>query len=314
VSTQAPLTTDQARQLLAAARPGWRLLRIRPFAGATSAQVTAIDARQADGQPATVVLRQYGAANLRADPHAARSEFRLLRLLGSAGLPVPTPFLADETGAIVPGPCLLQEFIDGERVDNPPDLADFIRQLAAFLAGLHNARIARAEVGFLADVGEAFSSRLVTAPARPDEFLRESEARAALTRRWPPPPVNEPVVLHGDFWPGNVVWRDGKLAGVIDWEDASFGDPLADLAITRLEIGWFHGAAAMDQVTTDYLALRPVVNTTTLPLWDLRAALRACAFPLQDWGMPPQQLTAMRAALRDFADSALRRLAETGSA
>jgi aminoglycoside phosphotransferase (APT) family kinase protein len=37
-------------------------------------------------------------------------------------------------------------------------------------------------------------------------------------------------VLHGDYWPGNVLWRDGRLVGVIGWEEAAFGDPLADLA------------------------------------------------------------------------------------
>ena len=38
--------------------------------------------------------------------------------------------------------------------------------------------------------------------------------------RRPPPPVqvNRPVLLHGDFWPGNILWRDGRLVAVIDWE------------------------------------------------------------------------------------------------
>ena len=38
-------------------------------------------------------------------------------------------------------------------------------------------------------------------------------------------------VVHGDFWCGNILRRDGAVAGVIDWEHASFvDDPLRDRA------------------------------------------------------------------------------------
>jgi aminoglycoside phosphotransferase (APT) family kinase protein len=50
--------------------------------------------------------------------------------------------------------------------------------------------------------------------------------------------------LHGDYWPGNLLWNDGKLAAVLDWEDAERGDPLADIALARLDICWAFGDAA----------------------------------------------------------------------
>jgi aminoglycoside phosphotransferase (APT) family kinase protein len=309
VTQPRPATRQQISELLRAARPGWRLIRAWPLPGATSSQVSAIKAETPDGQHATLVLRQYGAANLKSDPHAAQTEYRLLQLLSAAGQPVPRPYLADESGAIVPGPVLLQELIDGKPVEDPADLTDFAGQLAAALAAVHDCGFARAEVAFLADVGDDFARKMGTKSLPPDEYLLEADARAALAENWPPAPVNRPVVLHGDFWPGNVLWRDGRLVGIIDWEDALFGDPLADLAITRLEIGWFHGPGAMKTLTDRYLGLRPEVNAATLPLWDLRAALRACGFNLQAWGLPARQLESMRAALREFVAGALRRLA-----
>jgi hypothetical protein len=57
-----------------------RLISSRPLAGGVSAQLTAIDAQQPDGQVDRLVLRQYGAANLRTDPH----EYALLSLLHRA--------------------------------------------------------------------------------------------------------------------------------------------------------------------------------------------------------------------------------------
>ena len=38
------------------------------------------------------------------------------------------------------------------------------------------------------------------------------------------------TILHGDWAPYNVVWHDGGVVGVIDWDLARPGDPLDDLA------------------------------------------------------------------------------------
>jgi aminoglycoside phosphotransferase (APT) family kinase protein len=273
-----------------------------------SSQVTGLEAEGADGARCTLVLRQYGAANLLADPHNAQTEYQLLKQLSEAGLPVPRPYLADESGAIVPGSCLLMEFIDGERVDRPADPASFTRQFAAALAAVHDCGIARADVPFLPDIGVRVLAELGAGPHTRDDVVPEAAMREALRASWPPPQVTDPVVLHGDYWPGNVLWREGRLAGVIDWEDAAFGDPLADLAIARLEVAWQSGMAAMDSFTDEYFALRPAAGTATLPVWDLRTALRACEFPIETWPLLASQIASVRAIHREFALAAMSRL------
>lgn len=50
-----------------------------------------------------------------------------------------------------------------------------------------------------------------------------------LERHRPPPPEHE-VLTHGDYRMGNMVVDGGHIRGVLDWEMASIGDPLADLA------------------------------------------------------------------------------------
>ena len=43
-------------------------------------------------------------------------------------------------------------------------------------------------------------------------------------------PVSQ-VVVHGDFWPGNLLLADGRIRGVVDWESAQpDGPPTRDLA------------------------------------------------------------------------------------
>ena len=272
-----------------------------------SARVTGVEvvqparARARDGgAPRRLVLREYGAANLRADPQAGMTEYRLLQLLHGAGLPVPRPFYAEAQ-------CLLVEFIDGERVDDPPDLAAFIDPLAATLAALHETGFGPADVPFLATVRDDWAVQMGTRAQVPDEALSETAIRRALGGRWPPAEVNQPVIVHGDYWPGNALWRECRLAGIVDWEDALFGDPLADLGVARLEIRWFFGAAAMSRFTDRYLALRPTLDVTAMPVWDLRAALRP-AGKLAAWGLTPDEEARMTAAHRQFVAEALGQL------
>jgi aminoglycoside phosphotransferase (APT) family kinase protein len=44
-----------------------------------------------------------------------------------------------------------------------------------------------------------------------------------------PVPSDERVFIHRDFHPGNVLWRDGEVTGVVDWVNASIGSPWADV-------------------------------------------------------------------------------------
>jgi aminoglycoside phosphotransferase (APT) family kinase protein len=310
VQQPSAITPAQLRALVRAADPDWRAVRAWPLPGGASAQIHAIDIERPDGG-GRLVLRQYGAANLAADPHVALAEYRLLELLHRAGLPVPRPYCADESGAIRPGPWLLTEHIDGQTSTDAEGLAAFADSgtgftglLAQALADLHGTGLRAADVPFLPDAGTVMSSRLAAAPARPDDPLSEPAVRAALSAHWPPPLVNRPVILHGDYWPGNVLWRDGRLAGIIDWEDAMFGDPLADLAVARQELWWFFGPDTARSFTGQYLTLRPDVDAGALPLWDLWAALRP-AGKLAGWGLGASQQASMSAAHRQFVAEAL---------
>jgi aminoglycoside phosphotransferase (APT) family kinase protein len=102
---------------------------------------------------------------------------------------------------------------------------------------------------------------------------------------------------------------------VIDWEEAATGDPLTDVATTRLDLLWAFGPEAMTAFTDHYFSLTSVdptpLDPAALALWDLVAAIRpAGAFSawVADWadfGRPDMNATDMRASLRWFADRAL---------
>jgi aminoglycoside phosphotransferase (APT) family kinase protein len=296
------------RHLLHAIDPSLQLLTTRPLAGGASAQLTAIDVLRPGGQVDRLVLRQYGAANLRSDPHVAAHEYALLRLLHSAGLPVPRPRHAAESTTIMPVPCLVIEFIDGRAVTDPSQLTasltEFTGQLAAALARLHAAAFTLADAPYLAEIAPTAARRVQTWPSAPDESLSESAVRTALGRVWPPPLRNRPGLLHGDFWPGNTLWRDGTLVGVVDWEDAVLGDPLHDVANARMEICMAFGASSATEFTRQYCTLRPTVDMTALRPWDLYAALRH-AGRMGEWGLTPGDRNRLEAGHGEFVTMVL---------
>jgi aminoglycoside phosphotransferase (APT) family kinase protein len=310
VSPPGPPDAAALARILAAIDPALRMVTSRPLAGGVSAQVTMLEASLPDGAAQRLVVRQYGPANLRSDPQSATHEHRLLTVLHAAGLPVPHPRWADETRAILPVPYLVTDFIAGEICTEPSRLtlpvADFSGQLAAVLARLHTAGITRSDAPYLPDIRTTAAHRLRARPAQPDTALSEAAVRGALASIWPPPHLSTQVLLHGDFWPGNVLWRDGAVAGVLDWEDAAFGDPLADLCLTRMELCMAFGAAAMQSFTAEYCERVPGTDLTALPHWDLYAALRH-AGRMSSWGLAVTDLARLQEGHRSFTSAALAR-------
>lgn len=44
-------------------------------------------------------------------------------------------------------------------------------------------------------------------------------------------------VIHGDFWAGNLMWRDGRVAAVLDWSEARVDLLARELAWSTFEFG-----------------------------------------------------------------------------
>jgi aminoglycoside phosphotransferase (APT) family kinase protein len=278
--------------------PGSRLVRTWELEGGASAQVSAFEIELADGRTERLIARRHGPRDLKRNPQIAADEFRLLQLVTSAGVPAPAPRYIDRDGEVFSVPCLVVNYVEGER---PADEADLGQQLAIVLAQIHRVG-SRADISFLRErnLGDL-------PPPHADESAGERRAREALRSRLPLAEKNRSVLLHGDFWPGNTLWKDGRLVAVIDWEDAATGDPLADVANARLELLWAQGAEAMDAFTHRYESIT-TVDFTDLPYWDLRAGLRL-AGGITEWGLDEATQEALRTGHDAFVAQALERLA-----
>jgi aminoglycoside phosphotransferase (APT) family kinase protein len=227
--------------------PGGRPARAWNLTGGMSARITALEIAHPDGGSTRVLLRA------QADPLALQTQFRLLDILSRQGLPVPAPLLFDPDERL-----LVLAFREG----SPGFAANTdVVQMADVLARIH-----AAPAGAL-----SFLPARDEPPGHANPCGGDGGIHALLKRR--APPSGERVLLHGDFWAGNLLWLDGRLDAVIDWEDAGLGDPLADLAIARLDIATIFGPEALAVFTRRYRE-RSGRALDALPYHDLTAALR----------------------------------------
>lgn len=253
--------------------PRSQLLRAEPLTGGVSAEVTLLETADSGGKIQKMIVRRHGPRDLAQNPNIAADEFKLLKLLHSSGIPAAQPYFLDQSCELFPTPYLVVEYIEGKPEFEPVDLSSFISQFAAYLARLHQLKADLSELSFLPDQTEVWTQRIQNRPTKLDATINEGRIRDALQAVWPLHQHNPTVLLHGDFWPGNAIWRDGQLVAMIDWEDSALGDPLVDLAVSRLDMLWAFGMDAMHEYTRRYQALNPI-DFTNLPYWDLCIALR----------------------------------------
>lgn len=296
--------------------PAATLVDARPLEGGVSAQIIALDIARASGRQERLVLRRHGAWDLQQNPRIAAMEYALLRCLADRGLPVPAPVHLDESGALLPTPWLVQTYLPGEprwgaaltaASGADPELLVTVDAIAAQMAAIHAVAADDPSLPALTERLEACLNDLAQPPATLDESLSEGAIRAALLAAHPPQ-RNPRVLLHNDLWPGNILWQDNAISGILDWSEAGLGDPLADLGNSRLELLWAYGEAAMERFTATYLDLTGH-DATALPWWDLIAALKPCG-RLHTWGIHSEREASMRVQHRWFTARAIDQLAE----
>ncbi len=298
---------NKFQQVVEKIAPHSKLLRAWALQGGVSAQVTALEIERPDGQRQKWLVRQHGEVDRQHNPQIAADEYRLLQMVYASGLAVPQPYGLDQSGEIFAVPYVVLEYIEGQPAFAPANLADYLLQCAAHLSRIHQLDEAHLDLSFLPQQTARYTKKLRVRPAVLDASLQEGRIREVLEAVWPVPQQNQSVLLHGDYWPGNLLWRDGQLVGIIDWEDAAVGDPLADVANGRLEMLWAFGRDAMQQFTQHYQSHNHI-DFTNLPYWDLCAALRP-ASQLGEWALDASTEQRMREEHRWFVAQAFAALA-----
>ena len=223
-----------------------RILGWEKLAGGSIQQNIAVDV-QVDGGPLSGRHRWVVRTDSPSGVPVSRSreeEFTLLRVAHGAGVMVPQPmwchaaaegfpafFVMDHVAGIAAGHRLTEQ-------DAIRDAVALTRDLAGNLARLHAIVPPHPELEFL---GVPPASPVVDFIGRCRDYLDYWRAMVGTVQpvlEWSlrccelvMPPAGRACLLHHDYRTGNYLVCDGRLAAILDWEFAGWGDALQD-------IGW----------------------------------------------------------------------------
>jgi aminoglycoside phosphotransferase (APT) family kinase protein len=264
--------------------PGAKLADVVRLAGGVSADVDRLDVHLADGRTTRVVLRAHGDSH---SGHPAELEHGLLQALHRSGLPVPEPLLVDVSGSLLADPFLVMTFIEGTSAFPAAQEGHYIDRMADVLARIH--ALPTALLPALPARSDPLPEVLGYLPEGAEwETLRKHLESLAGTSY-----VGAPTLLHGDFWPQNLLWSGDAVAAILDWEDAALGDPLSDVACCRVELRYKFGPSGMQRFTRAY-ARRRAVDPQRLALWQVYVASASQRF-MGGWRLAADLEAHMRA-------------------
>lgn len=214
---------------------GTKVVQAGRLSGGASMETWAFSLEGPDGRRDLILRRRtvpFDPENARSVPLAA--EAALIRAAGASGALVPPVAhvcdVADGLGeayvmGAVPGETLGRKIVSDPRFDAVR--GKLARQCGEVLARIHATPVP--DVGLrVSDAADELD--------RYEQLYRDSGARRPVLelafqylRRRLPEPV-EPVLLHGDFRNGNIMFDPERgVAAVLDWELSHVGDPAEDM-------------------------------------------------------------------------------------
>jgi aminoglycoside phosphotransferase (APT) family kinase protein len=188
------------------------------------------------------VLRRKPLGSLLPSAHAIDREYRVMRALRGSGVPVPEMYLYCEETSIVGTPFYLMEFLDGRvMIDqslpgmNAADRADIYAEMNRVMAALHSVDPGAVGLSDFGREGNYFGRQIARWTRQYRESCTGEIAAMEQLMEWLPrniPAGEKTAIVHGDYRLDNLVFHPSqpRVVGVLDWELATLGHPLADFS------------------------------------------------------------------------------------
>lgn len=259
--------------------PGSRIQDIRLLPGSFSKSTYLVETFDAKHTPFPFVIRRYAQFGSYDRGEKARREYSTLALLETHGIPALQPLYLDDTGVILGMPGIVVSFVPGKQVVNLVDPLRWARTLATTLAHIH-AISCQPPAEFLLD-GNSEAIWFARSDV-PEERLATHEdgpTICRLVRELQPHLRPVPArLVHVDYSPGNILWQGEHISAVLDWEEASCGDPGYDVAYGYMHVhllGLENAAGAFLEAYEAEAGHR----VENLGFWELAAAARPMPDP-----------------------------------
>lgn len=283
---------------------------VEPLPGSYSNFTALLRIEREEAEPRRVVMRRYNPANDEEGHDKPACEFHALRLLSGHGIPVAKPLLLDADGSLLGLPGIVTEFLPGRQIEPPTDAARWGKLAATnarMLARIHQTPFSESDKPFMMndDVEVAW---FIKTGIIPDYMRADPDGEMVwhlVNEHWGRRQLSQPRFQHTDYWSGNILWRGDEISAVVDWEEAGYGDPAADVAYARMEYFLEGLPEAADRFLQVYLA-ETGWRLPNLAISELAASARPMTGP-DGWFTRPH----METRFRQFIAAAKRNLMES---
>jgi aminoglycoside phosphotransferase (APT) family kinase protein len=264
------LTPEEAQRIIGKVAPGHRVVSVVPAAAAYTNSVQILCCATPDGNELRLVLKRM---TEEPDPARATADFHGLRIARRHGIPAPEPIYLDATGELLGWPGLVSGCVEGQQIARPKDPVAWSKDLARLLLRIHTIGLDTDDRSYLYDgndlglyfLSDHWPEKMAGHPLSDEIYDAVRELRHDLCE-------TPAVFLHMDYWPGNILWHEGRISAVLDWDAASFGDPALDVGYFRMNMYLRGLKEAADPFLACYEAeAGPVRN---LGCWELACAAR----------------------------------------
>ena len=168
-----------------------------------------------------------------AGPADIPRQARIMAALNAQGLPVPAIVATSQEPVVDGRPFVLMEAIRGDRVeqaiDGGSDPLDLASSAVDVLRRLQAVPCEKTGIGGEDPMpleGELARWTWLMERAPPELTGQAPRLAQLLAERQPLP--RPPVLVHGDYHFGNMLFESGRVTAVVDWEIAQLGQPLLD--------------------------------------------------------------------------------------
>lgn len=273
---------ERIQEIIEIFSPGADLMNFKRLEGGVSSDVFQIEI-ELEKTLKKLVLRSEGGPPAE---NTIKTEFELLKILHETEIPCAEPLFLDTSRKILDKEFMLMSHLEGS-IDIPDRKnLSAIKEIARNLRCIH----------------ETNTSYLPNLPLRIDpledlfDYLPHGKNGDKLKKFLSTKNNTEykgtRVFLHGDYWPGNILWKQKKITGIVDWEYAAIGDPFSDLAVTSLELRYEYGVEGMEELLEKYSSFLPI-DRLRYSLWLIFVASSTLYF-IHEWKLTKDRESSMK--------------------
>ena len=166
------------------------------------------------------------------DARGLEYEYRVLKAMETVGIPSPRAYGLDLQGEALGVPCFFSDFIVGESLLGPMLNGEPWAETLYFdtVCALHS--VTRADLGDLEVDQQSVDDVLETSWGYFKENPRPLAKVMYQKLKKTQPDISPVRFSNGDLWLDNFIVQGQKLAGVIDFQNAAFSDPIFEFLLS----------------------------------------------------------------------------------